>query len=181
MKEIIRVLKNNNIILADGMSDFELEKIEKLYNIEFPLKLKELYKLALPVSKGFYNWRLALQEENKPKFMKLLNKPFEEVREDVEEIDWVEKWGNEPASRVEVNNKIIDKLAKAPKLIPIYKHRYAISTSEENSPILSISGWDIIYYGTDLENYIEVEFGDFLLKDIDFSQIKDIDFWSDIM
>lgn len=35
MKEIIRVLKNNNITLAKGMSDFELEKIEKLYNIEF--------------------------------------------------------------------------------------------------------------------------------------------------
>jgi hypothetical protein len=44
-------------------------------------------------------------------------------------------------------------------LVPFYLHRYVVcSQSEENSPVLSITGTDAIVYAPTLRRYLEVEF-----------------------
>ncbi len=46
-------------------------------------------------------------------------------------------------------------------LIPIYSHRYIPSApSEAGNPILSVYQTDVIYYGSDLEDYFVNEFFD---------------------
>lgn len=124
MSKIVEILKENNIKLDEGLSDLELEQFETIYSVTIPPELKELYSIALSVSKGFYNWRAALDKRNIQKFKNILDLPFEGVKQDIEEIDWVEKWGDEPKDK-EIKNKIInEKLTLAPKLIPVFDHRY---------------------------------------------------------
>lgn len=56
-------------------------------------------------------------------------------------------------------NKCIEKMQRAPKLIPLYGHRYIpIVTGVDNPPIFSVYQTDVIYYGIDLENYFRNEF-----------------------
>lgn len=52
---------------------------------------------------------------------------------------------------------------------------------EDNPPIISIHDVDIIYYGQNLEDYFEVEFGGKEQGKIEFENINPIPFWSDIM
>lgn len=122
MNEIITILKMNSVILDAGLTEIEIEQLERKYKIKFPAELKELYKEALPVSKGFYNWREALTDENTDKFEKILNKPFLELKEQIEEIEWNEAWGEKPDSNQKIKEIIISKINHAPKLIPIFRH-----------------------------------------------------------
>lgn len=50
----------------------------------------------------------------------------------------------------------------------------------ENIPIFSIYGSDIIYYGENLEDYFDVEFGDKDQSDMDFENLRYIPFWASI-
>ena len=52
---------------------------------------------------------------------------------------------------------------------------------ERNPPVLSIHGVDVICYGTDLEEYIDIEFGNKEQRDIQPDKVPYVDFWSDIM
>ena len=53
MNEIITILKMNSVILDAGLTEIEIEQLERKYKIKFPAELKELYKEALPVLKVF--------------------------------------------------------------------------------------------------------------------------------
>lgn len=54
----------------------------------------------------------------------------------------------------------MERYYKAPKLVPIYSHRYMpFITEDDNIPVFSIMQSDIIYYGENLISYLEVEFG----------------------
>ena len=69
----------------------------------------------------------------------------------------------------------------APKLVPIFSHRYIpFIPNDLNIPIFSIVQSDIIYYGRNLISYLEVEFK---LKQYNNNDItgKYIDFWSDFI
>lgn len=65
--------------------------------------------------------------------------------------------------------------------MPIYAHRYMPMVLDENPPIISIHDIDIIYYGEDLEDYFNIEFGKKTQDRIEFQNITPIPFWSDIM
>lgn len=181
MQKIIEILRKNNIDLDKGLSDFEIDNIEMIYSITFPPELRELYKVALPISKGFYNWREALDEKNISKYKEILKIPFDGIKQSIDEIDWAESWGEDLKDKKIKDKIIMDKLALAPKLIPVFDHRYMVSTSEPRFPVFSIVGWDIIYYGSDLENYFNIEFKLLDWEDMDFAAIKNVQFWSEIM
>ena len=51
-------------------------------------------------------------------------------------------------------------MSHAPKLIPIYTHRYMPMIDEKNNPIFSIHGVDVICYGTRIDEYFQIEFGE---------------------
>lgn len=177
---ILKVLKENNVKFEDGLTMYEISKIEKTYDFSFPKSLQELFMVALPVSAGFYNWRN--KEEKNVSFIKsVINQPVNDIERMPHEIYWCDDWGEEPDDENIFISELNKKLKKAPKVIPIYSHRYMPITNEVNPPIISIYGGDIIYMGKNLEDYIEIEFGSKNQSEIDCSNIKHISFWSDLM
>ena len=51
------ILKEKGVKFDKGLSINELNEIEKVYRIKFPDSLRNFLMEALPVSRGFYNWR----------------------------------------------------------------------------------------------------------------------------
>ena len=69
----------------------------------------------------------------------------------------------------------------APKIIPVYSHRFMPGINDDNDPpVLSIHYGDIVYYGRNLQEYLLHEFcGVDIPKYI--SEYKNVPFWTDMM
>src|SRR5699024_11580921 len=102
--------------------------IQYAYNVNFPKSLKVFYKEGLTISDGFHNWR-DLSKKNIKKIKTMMNYPFDSVRENYDEIDWINDLDEEFNDKKSI---ISEKLNNAPSLIPIFSHRY-ISTYEEET------------------------------------------------
>lgn len=179
-KQILELLKSKNVVLEKGLSAKEFNHIKSIYNIEFPIPLKDLLGNILPVSKGFYNWR-NFNEKN-IKFIKAcMEFPIKNICNLANEVDWCDEWGMEPEDEKIRDNEIRKRTLKAPKLIPVYSHRYMPLGQFNSYPILSISGVDVIYYGKDLDDYIRIEFGDKKQSELDYKIIQKVPFWTDLM
>lgn len=72
---------------------------------------------------------------------------------------WLEKLGEMPKIYKKRQEIIIKEYQKAPKIIPIYSHRFMPDIKEKFPPILSIHYSDIVYYGKNLNEYFMCEFG----------------------
>lgn len=179
-KESIDLLKNCGIRFESGLTKSEMVMIEKLYTIKFPKSLRVFLMEELPISKDFYNWRNF--EKNNVRFIKnTLYKPLKYIDNLAEEVYWCEKWGEEPINTMDKVNGVKERLKKAPLLLPVYSHRYMPEILDDEPPVLSVHGSDIIYYGKNLEDYLEIEFGGKEQVEIDFQRISPIPFWSEIM
>ena len=163
-----------------GLSDEEIREIEEKYEIVFPEALKIFYKNLLPVSEGFINWRDA-SSENVAYIKSSIANPIEEFKENAQDVYWNDNWGEEPATADMIKDFVLRKMVDAPKLIPIYSHRYMPMGVSDNPPVISVYGVDVIYYGKDLDEYIQIEFGEKNPSEIDYSNIQKIPFWSEMM
>ncbi len=77
------------------------------------------------------------------------------------------------------------KLAQAPTMVPVYAHRFLpAGHGAFGHPVLSMRGWDTIYYGTDLLDYIRQEF-EFetprLEQAVDWTPQATVPFWRDYL
>lgn len=178
-KKLIQLMITRGIVFDQGLNDAEFEKINSIYNLKMPRELQDFLRQGLPTSEGFYNWR-DFSKENVQKIRAALDRPIKDIKEDIGEFDWCEKWGDEPCSEIEREKIVFERAHKASKLIPLYKHRYIASQFDFDNPVFSIYGLDIIYYGETLDKYLYVEFGDRQQKDIDYACIKRVEFWSDL-
>lgn len=179
-KKTMDVLKAKGIKFEPGLTTDEIVKIEKLYAIKFPKSLKVFLMEGLPISKGFYNWRNF--ELNNVEFIKsIIYKPLKDINDSAEEVYWCEEWGEEPVSTADKVKSVRERLKKAPTLLPLFSHRYMPETVDNKPPVISVHGIDIIYYGENLEDYLEVEFGEKEQDEINFERISPIPFWSEIM
>lgn len=102
---------------------------------------------------------------------------------------WPSEWGDRPSS-LEEAFEIARKVVKAaPTLIPITGHRYIPDRPyEPGNPVFSVYQTDVIYYGSDLFNYLENEFtyyfrgpGEYFYGMGEEVRIKDIEFWSKLV
>lgn len=177
--KIIEMLKQKGVVFERGLNSGEIDMIETLYDISFPNDLKTFYMSALPVSNDFYNWR-DISPENVCKIQWAFIKPVLSIAEGVDEVDWNDKWGEEPTCNIIRREKIIQMVKDAPKLIPIYGHRY-VATQYDNNPVLSICDLDIIYYGSNIKDYLYNEFKLKAFENMGYAKIKPIDFWSDLL
>ena len=170
-------LTKSGVIFEAGLSDVEITDLESEYNFSFPPDLKEFLQFSLPVSEGWVNWR----EPNKENVSERLSWPYEGICFDIEHNNlWLSSWGTKPSNITEAFNSIKVMLSNSPKLIPIYSHRYIPDTPcERNNPILSVYQTDIIYYGRDLQDYLENEFHFGKKTNIEetYNNIKSIEFW----
>ena len=157
-------------VWTKGYSLAELDRAQQGYELEFPPDLVALWLDRRLVDGHDLN--------NEAVVRRALAWPFEGLLFDVEENDlWWPEWGERPASpqhRAEVLRFVV---AAAPKLVPLYSHRYLpASPAKSGNPVFSIYQSDIIYYGSDLANYLEREFGD---RDKPLgAPLRQIPFWS---
>jgi len=166
-------------VFEKGFSESEFKSIESEFNFTFPPDLKEFLSIAQPISKSWINWR----NTNNKKFNESLFWPYKGMCFDIEHNDfWLNDWGKKPESLKECFDIAEKAIEKAPKLIPIYGHRYIPDRPNKNgNPVFSVYQTDIICYGKDLEMYLDNEFfnDEFIISKAD--EIKKIDFWSNLL
>lgn len=176
----LNLLKTRGVKFKKGLTYDELSKIEKIYKIKFPNSLKEFLMTILPVSKGFYDWS-NMDNSNIEYIKRILDRPILDIYTMVEEIYWCDSWGEEPGSKKEFEEEVRKRLKNAPGLLPVYSHRYIPMISDNDPPVFSICGTDIIYYGENLEDYFNIEFGTKSQSSIKLQKIVPVPFWSEIM
>lgn len=183
------LLKRKKVHLLPGLSNEEVLAVEATFGFRFPPDYRQLLQEFLPVSDGLYDWRKALTSKKTQKNIReMLAWPLDGILFDIEYNEfWVHEasltvpaWGPCPPSLEEKFAIAAAEVSKYSKLIPIYGHRYIPeSPHEAGNPIFSVYQTDIIYYGSDLENYFLNEF--LKRKNTHFScKPRYIPFWSDI-
>lgn len=176
----LETLEKCGIQLERGISKQEFEKIEEIYQIKFPNSLKRFLETALPISDGFYNWR-DFSSKNIEYIKEIIHRPWTDIEEMASDVYWCDNWGREPDDKEDIAKEVRKRIKTAPALIPIFLHRYMPVISSDNVPIISVEGLDIIYYGQNLEDYFDIEFGEKKQEEMDFETISYISFWSDVM
>ncbi len=104
---------------------------------------------------------------------------------------WPQSWGEKPDSLEEQILQLHRLIETAPKVIPIYGHRYLlIEPCQEGNPILSIYQSDIIIYGVNLHDYFLREFGGLIgieyphnpsMTREQYMEYQNIPFWGDFL
>lgn len=160
MNEKIERMKLKGIAFEKGLTIDEIEKIQERYSIKFPKSLIDFYSIGLPVGEGFVNWRDD-SEDNIKEIQERLDRPFNGLIWGIENNNfWIEGW-EEPNTLEFKKQKLYEILKNEPKPIPVYIHRYILSTDGVDDPaILSMHGDDIIVYGDNLLEYLDNEFID---------------------
>ena len=161
-------------VWAEGYTQEELDDAQEKYGLTFPLDLIALFLERRPVLG--WDWR-----SDELEIREMLQRPCDGLIFDVEHAGlWWPEWGDRPAQadeRAEVVRAIVQ---KAPKLVPLVSHRYIpCEPNEAGNPVFSIHQSDVIYYGVDLDDYFEREFGD--PRGSVAETIRHISFWSDLV
>ena len=183
---LIDKLRDKGIQFEDGLTAVELEQIQKRYSLSFPSDLIEFLSIGLPISKNFPNWRTGVSETSAgPKSIEqILQWPTDGILFDVRHDEfWLPTWGDRPESIDDALIEASRQIALAPRLIPVWGHRYLPSEPlTDGNPVLSVMQTDIIYYGVDLSAYFLREFGiETQTKSNGQLAPRRIRFWSEIV
>jgi hypothetical protein len=159
---------------AKGYTRIELERAQQTFGLVFPPDLVDLLREKRPLDGPDWADEVAIR--------RALEWPFEGLLFDVEHNHlWWPEWGEKPAdpdARKEVLRSVI---SRAPKLIPLFAHRYLPEAPHEaGNPVFSVYQSDVIYYGANLADYFEREFAGWNSRSWP-NQIKHIPFWSDLV
>ena len=164
----------NEVAWGPGYSQGELDGAQERFGLTFPPDLVDLLlQRRIP---GGWDW-----SGDDDRIMEMLALPLDGILWDVENAGlWWPEWGSRPPTeneRAEIVGRIV---AAAPKLIPLYGHRFIPEEpSERGNPIFSVHQSDIIYYGSDLTNYLIREFVNRRPSAPMPDPIRRIRFWSD--
>jgi len=164
--------------IAHGLTEAEFTRIEEQHSFAFPPDLRSLLAVGLPTGKWFPNWRDGSVDE----IRELLRQPIDGVLFDVANgAFWFAPWGSRPPNITDAVALASERLQDVPVLVPIFLHRCIPSRPHESgNPVLSVMQTDIIYYGTDLPNYLAVQF-DAPRPTWSRADTKRVPFWSDLI
>lgn len=194
LQSLVDELHSRNVIFDRGLSDAEVSRIESTYEFRFPPDLLALLEFALPISEGFPNWRrgwipIPITEwrdqtsttrgHNLAPIHEQLDWPARGICFDIEHNDfWMDEWGAKPKNLDAAFALARKEIALAPKLIPVYSHRFLPSEPcDSGNPVFSVFQTDIIYYGFDLASYFANEFKT-TRAELAATQPREITFWS---
>jgi hypothetical protein len=173
------LLQDRGVRLAPGLTADEVRRAEKVHRFRFPPDLRSLLLRALPLGPGFPDWRTP----GSSRLADQLTWPFEGIAFDIENNNfWWQPWGHRPAALSDAIAVAKAAVESAPRLIPIYTHRYLPADPESaGNPVFSVHQTDIIYYGVDLRRYLACEFGG--IDDADAVRVEPrrIRFWTDLV
>jgi len=204
-----------------GLTDTEIDEAEVKYDVKFSEEHRDFLRIlhtldrkqvvereiseeeppydyieTIEVEDTFlYNWK-SEDKADVEEIRNRLNWPYETVFQDVEGSNkfWLKSWGKKPDSVEEQKLIFGNWYEKAPKLVPLYGHRFIVNDfSKQENPILSVWGSDIIVYGWNLRHYLLHEFG--YLTDLDSEELyekifkkefekaktKDISHWKEVI
>jgi hypothetical protein len=160
---------------STGYTQAELDHAQEKFELVFPADLVALLRERRPVVGHDWNDEVAIRTA--------LEWPIESLLTSIARgFAWRPEWGEKPESpdaRKEVARPFV---SRAPKLIPLRSHQYLPEQPhEEGNPVLSAVYSDV-FYGLNLADYIEREFGGERNRPMPPSrQIKRIEFWSDLI
>lgn len=153
MWELHKLLQSvEGITIEPWLNEQEFQKIKKDFWISIDWSLRNFLSEWLPIWGSFINWR----KDDKEYLEEIINWPLTWIVFDIENNNfWLKSWWEKPFRKEEQIKMAKYFYDKAPKLIPLYGHRYYVQWYEN---IISIRQTDIIGYWNDLESYFEQEF-----------------------
>ena len=161
-------------MLLPGFTPDQLDDAQARYGLSFPPDLLEALQEHRLDER--YDWSVEC-----PAVREMLAWPFELLQFDIEHGSWWPDWGERPAGKDERDEVLRSALARAPKLIPLYGHRFLPETpGEPGNPVFSMHGFDTIYYGDDLAGWLKLEFGSGRYAEL-VREPRYIPFWSDLV
>jgi hypothetical protein len=200
LQMIFERLREKRCEIAPGLSDGEVGEIERRYDFRFPPDLRRFLQMGLPIlgipidwreygeaevisTGSWVNWR----DDSEQDIRERLDLPADGICFDIEYNNfWRDDWGRRPMNLQDAFTVARASIAAAPKLIPIFGHRFIPEEpSAEGNPVFSVIQTDIIYYGDDLASYFlnelngptfSVDFPD-LLPDWVAKSPRSIRFW----
>jgi hypothetical protein len=174
MSDFERSRRAEGRIWAEGYTQHDLDVAQETFGLTFPPDLIALFLERRPV-RG-WDWR-----SDGANIRQMLEWPLQGLLFDVDHNDlWWPEWGERPDTAETRAEVLRDLVNQAPKLVPLFSHRYIPSEpNESGNPIFSIYQSDIIYYGADLADYFEREFRN--ARGPVVGPVKRIRFWSDFV
>jgi len=150
-------LRSCSVQIEAGLTEQEIATCEVRFGFRFPPDLRAFLQSALPIGQGFPNWRRV----DDATLRERLDWPFIGIAFDIEHGGfWFDEWGERPSELTDALTIARHHVGAAPKLIPVYSHRYIPETPAiAGNSVFSVHGTDIIYYGRDLWDYFDQEFG----------------------
>ncbi len=157
LRMAVEVMQLQGISFAPGLTEAQCEAAEAAHGFHFPPDLRSFLQYALPVGERFPDWRVPTS----PLIQEQLDWPADGMCFDVEyNAFWLPAWGPRPASLAAAQARAREAVHAAPLLIPVVGHRYLpAAPCEAGNPVFSVYQTDIIYYGSDLADYLRAEFG----------------------
>jgi hypothetical protein len=140
--------------LSPGLTDAEFARIEDEFAFRFADDHRAFLAAGLPSGRGWPDWRGTDRDALRDR----LAAPVEGVLFDIAQNDfWYGGWGRRPAGGDEAVNKARGYLLTAPRMVPLYSHRY-LPAGLSGHPVLSIFQTDVVSYGDDLADWLHREF-----------------------
>ncbi|HEX5228254.1 MAG TPA: hypothetical protein VFW44_11115 [Bryobacteraceae bacterium] len=158
-----------------GYTQTELEDVQAKWGFRFPPDLLERLREERTIIPGDdFDWITTPDEKIKD----VLGWPLEGFLFDVQHGLWWPDWGDRPVDEASVEGRFREIFSAAPKLLPVYGHRYIPEEPHEGgNPIFSVWQMDVIYYGADLSDYVDREMRATEF-DAGWPRLKQIRFWS---
>lgn len=172
----LELLKSQHVVFEEGLSHSEIDHCEQRFQFRFPPDLRAFLQTTLPVGiesesgrDPFPNWR----SDDETRLRERLDWPFDGIAFDItNDAFWLDEWGPKPSSLQDALQIARRHVEAAPRLIPVYGHRYLPSEPLlAGNPVFSVYQTDIIFYGIDLWDYFSNEFGP---QDERWKRFKDV-------
>ncbi len=166
------------IFFERGLSDSEIEEVERRYGFRFPPDLRSFLQHGMPSSRHFPNWRAACDSELKH----CLDWPLEGILFDVQNnAFWLPTWGVRPPDPEQAISLAAAHVLNAPRLIPVYSCRYISSEPfAAGNPVFSVHQSDVLRYRSTLASFFAAEFG-FAAPEGLVAFPRRIRFWDELM
>ncbi|MFH9606178.1 hypothetical protein [Streptomyces sp. NPDC017448] len=173
--------------IAPGLTEEEFSRIEATYEFEFSPEHRAFLAAGLPVAsppEEGATWQQAWPDRrhaDEDDLRYRLEWPVREVLGRVAQGSWHPALGARPLSEEEAREVARAVLARAPRLVPVYAHRFLPAGHDSpGHPVLSVWGTDIICYGCDLADYIDREFGE-IDEDTPWNPQASVPLWKDFL
>ncbi|GAB5457491.1 MAG: hypothetical protein Hens3KO_05210 [Henriciella sp.] len=139
-----------------GMTLSEIASVEAQLDFPLPSDLKFLLENVQDPGGVLFPW----SDFSIERYQEMIDFVWRGISFDIEHNAlWLEKWGQRPSDLTAAKALAKKDFQTWPRLLPIYGHRFlAADPCLPDNPVFSIMQTDIIYYGTNLADYLLREF-----------------------